>query len=146
MAHIKKDVFVNMPLQQVFDMIYDFESIPKWMVGMEEVRNISPGERGEGSSFEWTYNMTGLKFTGTSQIASLNPPQKAVIESTGGLDSTWTWTYAAEGKGTRVTCNMEYTVPGAGLGKIADKLIVERTNARNLEKSLANIKALAESG
>ncbi len=144
MAHIKKDILVNAPLQRVFDMIYDFENVPKWMVGMEEVRNISPGERGVGSSFEWTYNMVGVKFDGSSRIVSLDPPRKAVIESTGGIDSTWTWTYVAEGQGTRLTCDLEYEVPGAGLGKIADKLVVERTNAKNLEKGLENIKALVE--
>jgi uncharacterized membrane protein len=144
MAHIKKDILIHAPVQQVFDMVYDFESIPQWMVGMEKVYNISPGERGEGSAFEWVYNMAGVKFNGASRIVSLDPPRKAVITSTGGIDSTWTWTYAAEGEGTRLTCEMEYTVPGAGLGKIADKLVVERTNTKNLEKSLANIKALAE--
>jgi uncharacterized membrane protein len=144
MAHIKKDTLIHAPIRQVFDMVFDFESIPQWMVGMEKVHNISPGERGEGSAFEWVYNMAGVKFDGVSRIVSLEPLRKAVIASTGGIDSTWTWTYAAEGEGTRLTCEMEYTVPGAGLGKIADKLVVERTNAKNLEKSLANIKALAE--
>ncbi len=144
MAQIRRDILINAPLQQVFDMIYDFESIPKWMVGMEEVRNISPGERGQGSTFEWTYNMTGIKFSGSSRIVALDALQKAVVESTGGIDSTWTWTYAAEGAGTRLACALEYTVPGSGLGKIADKLVVERTNAKNLEKSLENIKALTE--
>jgi uncharacterized membrane protein len=146
MAHINKDILINAPLDQVFDMIYDFESIPKWMVGMEEVHNISPGERGEGSTFEWTYNMAGIKFAGTSRVISLDPPRQAILESTGGIDSTWTWTYAAEGEGTRLTCDLEYTVPGGGLGKIADRLVVERANAKSMEESLANIKALAEGG
>jgi hypothetical protein len=35
-------------------------------------------------------------------------------------------------------------VPGGGLGKIADKLVIERMNADNLEKSLANMKAILE--
>lgn len=145
MAHIKKDILINVPLQQVFDSLYDFESIPQWMVGMEKVHNISSGERGAGSSFEWTYNMVGVKFDGSSRIVSLEPLREAVVESIGGIDSTWTWTYATEGEGTRLTCDMEYHVPGAGLGKIADKLVVERTNTKNMEKSLAKLKALLES-
>jgi uncharacterized membrane protein len=146
MTRIKKDILISVPLQQAFDMFYNFENMPKWMVGMEEVRNISPGERGEGSSFEWTYNMMGVKFNGSSHIVSLDPPRKAVVESKGGIDSTWTWTYAAEGEGTRLTCDLEYTVPGSGLGKIADRLVVERSNAKNLEQSLADLKALVEGG
>jgi hypothetical protein len=33
-------------------------------------------------------------------------------------------------------------MPGGALGKIVDKLVVERMNARNLEASLENLKAL----
>jgi hypothetical protein len=35
-------------------------------------------------------------------------------------------------------------MPGGGLGKIADKLVVERMNTSNLEKSLENLKAYFE--
>jgi hypothetical protein len=35
-------------------------------------------------------------------------------------------------------------MPGGGLGKIADKFVVERMNISNLEKSLENLKTLVE--
>jgi len=35
-------------------------------------------------------------------------------------------------------------MPGAALGKVLDKLVVERMNAKNLEKSLSNLKSLVE--
>jgi uncharacterized membrane protein len=52
----------------------------------------------------------------------------------------------AEGDSTRVDLTFDYEMPGGGLGKIADKLVVERTNDKNAETSLANLKALAEGG
>ena len=40
--------------------------------------------------------------------------------------------------------SFEYEMPGGGVGKLVDRLLAERMNAQNLEKSLENLKALAE--
>ena len=50
-----------------------------------------------------------------------------------------------EGQGTRVTMRFEYEMPGGGVGKLFDRLVVERMNAQNLERSLENLKRLLES-
>lgn len=39
---------------------------------------------------------------------------------------------------------MEYTVPGSVLGKVADRLIIERMMERNMIHSLDNLKLLME--
>jgi hypothetical protein len=39
---------------------------------------------------------------------------------------------------------VDYEVPGKLLGKIADRLIVERVNANAAENVLANLKAICE--
>ncbi|UCC89144.1 MAG: hypothetical protein JSV81_07510, partial [Anaerolineales bacterium] len=53
-------------------------------------------------------------------------------------------TYTTEGESTRFTMLLENQMPGGGMGKVLDRLLVERMNAQNLEKSLANLKALVE--
>jgi uncharacterized membrane protein len=52
--------------------------------------------------------------------------------------------FEPEGEGTRVTLGFEYEMPGGGVGKLVDRLVIERMNAQNLEKSLENLKALVE--
>ncbi len=37
---------------------------------------------------------------------------------------------------------LEYTVPGKLLGKVADRLIIERMMERNMENTLENLNAL----
>jgi uncharacterized membrane protein len=49
-----------------------------------------------------------------------------------------------EETGTRFTLKFDYEMPGGGVGKVVDKLVVERMNTKNLEESLENIKALVE--
>jgi len=46
--------------------------------------------------------------------------------------------------GTRFTLKFDYEMPGGGVGKLVDKLFVERMNAKNLEESLENMKTLVE--
>jgi ligand-binding SRPBCC domain-containing protein len=65
-------------------------------------------------------------------------------QMSGMMVGTQEWSYTPEGGQTRLTALVEYEMPGGALGKIADKLVVERMNTRNLEKSLENLKALVE--
>ena len=47
---------------------------------------------------------------------------------------------------TAVNYTIEYTIPGSFLGKVLDKLYVERQNTKDTEQMLTNLKALAEGG
>jgi hypothetical protein len=128
----------------VFGLAFYPERTSEWLVGMSEVRDISPGEVGVGTTYHYTFQMAGVKLNGKATFLEFDPPHKAVVQTEGGAESVWTWTYEAQGDGTLLTCAIEYTIPGAALGKIADKLIVERTNANSLEQSLKNIKGIVE--
>jgi carbon monoxide dehydrogenase subunit G len=144
MTRIEKSIFINASREQVFDLAYHPERTPEWLVGMSEVRDVSPGKVGVGTTYHWTFHMAGVKLNGKTTFLEFDPPNKAVIKTEGSAESIWTWTYEAQGDGTLLTCAVEYTMPGAALGKIADKLIVERTNANSLEQSLKNIKSIVE--
>jgi len=144
MTRIEKSISINASREQVFDLAYYPERTSEWLVGMSEVRDISPGEVGVGTTYHYTFQMAGVKLSGKTTFLEFDPPHKAVVKTEGGAESVWTWTYEAQGDGTLLTCAIEYTIPGAALGRIADKLIVERTNAHNLEQSLKNIKGIVE--
>jgi uncharacterized membrane protein len=55
-----------------------------------------------------------------------------------------TWDLKPENGGTLVTMEEEYTVPGSVLGKVVDRLIFEKMNARDMHSSLENLKLLIE--
>ena len=65
--------------------------------------------------------------------------ERTVTRSTGGIESTVTWTYQPESGGTRVTFNSEYTVPVPLLGKLAERYIV-KANESETELVLSNLK------
>jgi uncharacterized membrane protein len=55
------------------------------------------------------------------------------------------WFYTPEEEGIRVNCRFEYDMPGGSIGQAVNKLVVERMNVQNLEKSLENLKTVVES-
>jgi uncharacterized membrane protein len=62
----------------------------------------------------------------------------------GMITGTNRWVYSPAGDDTQVTATLEYELPGGGIGQAINKLLVEKMNAENLEKSLSNLKAVVE--
>jgi uncharacterized membrane protein len=71
--------------------------------------------------------------------------QGQTIKMDGMITGSNRWRYGPEGSGTRVTATFDYEMPGGGVGQMLNKLVVEKMNAENLEKSLQNLKSLVES-
>jgi carbon monoxide dehydrogenase subunit G len=144
MATIKRRFVVNAPIERVFAFLADHANDSQWLPGMVDSRN-SAGE-GTGYRWEWTYKMTGISFDGTGRVTEHNPPHRHVVETQGGVMSTWAWTLESEGAETRVLLEMEYTVPLAAVGKIAEKLLLKQ-NEKAADEGLANLqRILAEPG
>jgi hypothetical protein len=66
-----------------------------------------------------------------------------VVESKGGIASTWTWMFAPEEGGTKVNLTVEYTIPVPVLGKLGEALILKQ-NEREADTAMANLKAKLE--
>ena len=96
-----------------------------------------------GHSFRWTYKMAGMRLEGATEDTEVIANQRVVSKSKGGVDSTITWTLQPEGKGTKVTFEVDYTVPIPLLGKLAESVIV-KVNEQEAVTILANLKARME--
>ncbi len=141
MAKLEQSITINAPVEKVFNYVQDANNFLEWMASMTNVRDIT-GE-GVGSKFKWTYKMIGVPFNGESEVKELVPDQRLVIQSSGGVASTWTYTFKEENDQTEINLGIEYTIPVPILGKMGEKLVLGR-NERELEISLLNIKERME--
>lgn len=66
------------------------------------------------------------------------------VDSDNGEPSYWEWTFDESDGKTTVTAKIEYTIPGSIIGAALDKLMIERQNAKLVQQSLDNLKALSE--
>ena len=138
MATFKDSIFINAPVEKVFEYHTDPRNNPEYWPSFDEVKDVEDLPTG-GTKFGWVYKMAGVKFEGTSETTEFIPNQRYSLESKGGIESTFVYEYKPEGEGTRVSVEVKYTVPVPVLGKLAETIIV-RMNEREGKTTLANLK------
>ncbi len=140
MAHIERSIRIGAPIDVVDDYMTQIARLPEWYSNMVEVRNASAERIATGVTYDWTFQMVGMRFDGKTRYTDVVRKERTRLETEGGIPSKWDWRFASEGDATQVSVTVDYTVPGKLLGRIADKLFIERRNVRDLEHALANLK------
>jgi uncharacterized membrane protein len=142
MPKIEKSINVNAPVEKVFSYMAEPTHLPEIWPNLKNVRDVIRAE-GKVTSYHWTYRMAGIPFEGEAKIIESVPNQRVVVQNSGGIPSTFVWTYQPEDGGSQVTVEVEYTVPSALLGKLA-KSFLTKQNEYDAEKVLTNLKAKME--
>ena len=143
MTTLERSVVINATPAAIDAVTSDAGRLPEWYAGIQEAR---PDDQYPqvGGVVDTVYKAVGISFKIKMTSEAYQPGQSMRIAMAGMITGTNQWTYQPEGDGTRVTAIFEYEMPGGGVGQVVNKLLVERMNAENLEKSLANLKALVE--
>lgn len=142
MAKIEKSILISAPVERVFAFMAMPENLPEIWPSLQEVRNVQPLPNG-GYSYDWTYKMAGIRFEGHADWTEFIKDQRIVDHNESGIPSTFVWTYQAEDSGTRVAVSVDYSIPGAALGKLAEP-VIHKMNEHEAETILANLKARME--
>ena len=119
------------------DTVNGMECVPS----LTNVRGITG--QGVGKRWRWTYKMMGLPLKGEAEVIEHIPNLRCVAKTTGGILSTWTWTFKANAGGTRLHLSIEYTIPVPVLGKVGERLVL-RLNEREIALAIANLKEILE--
>jgi len=148
MAFLQKGVVIRAPLEEVYAVARNPNRWPVWFVGMSEIEKLE-GEGEVGTVAEFGYMMAGIRFPVTVEVLEDHIDEEGARwkgKIGGPLAGEQTWVYTPKDGQTEVAVDMEYTVPGKALGKIANRLIIERTQERSLVQTLENLKILCEGG
>ncbi len=147
MAHLTESLFINAPVARVDEIVRDPHQWPNFWVGMSEPDRID-GDGGAGTKVEFDLHMLGVSMHETEET----------VEERHNPDGSTDWRWKFEGstsgslschhqpdkEGTTITTDFEYNLPGSVLGKIADRLLIEKLQSRDFRHSLENLKLLAE--
>jgi len=142
MMTLRQSVDIDAPPEVVFAYVTDLSTLAEWIPAMVETRD-SIGE-GEGRQYEWTYKLAGMLFSGESVVIEEVPNRRSVHQSIGAVRSTWTLQVEPRDDGSRFILDVAYEVPVPVLGRLAERIILER-DRRDLEAALANVKGILES-
>jgi carbon monoxide dehydrogenase subunit G len=146
MAQMKKSILIHAPVEKVYAVARDPKRWTTWFEGMSEIKELT-GEGEVGTVAKFSYAMTGMSFPVTVEVVEEHISSDGATwqgKIGGPLAGEQTWTYTPKNGDTEVTVDMKYTVPGKALGKIADRLIIERTQERSADQTMKNLKAICE--
>ncbi len=142
MARFHKSIEIKAPVSKVYSFIEDPNNGPEVMTNLIEVKDVKGS--GVGSHYKWTWSMAGMKFKGENTYIEDVPNKRIVINSKGGIESTWTYNFESRGDVTILDLDIDYKIPVPVLGKLAEKLLLKR-NEREGDTNLMNLKDRLES-
>ncbi len=138
MAKITREILINAPVEKVFEYHSNPMNQPEYWPSMLEVKDIEE-QPGGGRNYNWVYKMAGIRLNGSTETTEFVENERIVTKSSGGVESTFTYTYKPEGEGTRLTMELEYVVPVPVIGKLAEGFIL-KTNEREADTVMGNLK------
>ena len=124
MAKVDKEVWIEAPLDKIFDYVSYPNNMPEFWPSLVEIKDLHTLPNG-GYSAQWVYKMLGLRFEGKAVYTRISPNEFFVIKTKGGIKSTIVWTFRSREDKTRVTFTVDYTVPIPLLGKLAETIITK---------------------
>ena len=108
MARIDKSIDVNVPLHAAYNQWTQFEDFPRFMEGVEQVRQI------DDTTLEWRARIAGVETSWRTRIVDQVPDQRISWVSTSGARNDGTVTFSSLGASrTRVNLVVEVEPEGS---------------------------------
>ena len=147
MAHLLQEFHIGVSSERLDEIVKDPHNWPTFWVGMSDPERVF-GDGSPGTKAEFTQLMMGMKLRIVDRT----------VEERHNPDGSTDWRWQFEGSmsgelschhqptdtGIDVKTTFDYTIPGSILGKVADRVFLEKRVRRDFEDSMDNLKLFAE--
>lgn len=148
MAHLTKTMDIDVPVARLNEIVRDPHQLARFWVGMSDPDRVF-GDGGPGTKVETTILFMGMHMRLTERTVEERHNEDGSTDWRWQMEGALTGSIACHhqprGESTQITTEFDYAMPGSVLGKVADRLLVEKRMRRDFENSLENLKLLAES-
>ena len=145
MAYCERGIFINAPIEKVFDYAAEPDNVPKWVRSCIEIWERSEGPVAVGTTYrELAAVPGGRKIKCINKVTELNRPHKFVQETENGIRLTIVCKLKSKNGGTLFTMSGDWTMGGKFLTILLDKLFMGRWMIRNFDGSLEDLKKQVE--
>ena len=148
MPTIHLETFIRAPVELCFDLSrsVDVHMASTDHTGERAVAGVTTGMMNLNDEVTWEAKHFWMRQRLTSRITAMERPRMFVDEMQRGAFKRWhhTNTFEARGEGTLMIDDARYASPLGLLGRIADRLFLEKYMTRLLQARNAHIKKVAE--
>ena len=101
---------IKFPPDVVFEYVSNLDNTTKWLPGVMQVDKLTDGPVSVGTRYRETRQVADRKGHVDMEVTGFDPPRRfATSFDQGGYDTTYSYSFAADGSGTKVTlvCELE---------------------------------------
>jgi len=143
MAEIHKTATIDARADELFELIADPQNLPRFVPNVSDVVDVRQTDEHVGDSYRVIYKVLGVTFDEKFTTTEHAPPKRLVASFEGGMSGSFRWTLEDLGSQTRLSIDIDYSMPGGALGAAVDSLLLERVNEKSMEGMLKNLGRLA---
>ncbi|MEA3200401.1 MAG: Polyketide cyclase / dehydrase and lipid transport [Thermoplasmata archaeon] len=113
-THVERHGLVRAPPAAVYALITDFDASKTWLSGVTDSRLDTPGPVKAGTRFTQKRTTMGKASDVVGTVTKAEAPRLLVLDirRDGKPAGVATWTLTPEGPGTRVSCAIDFQLPG----------------------------------
>lgn len=134
---ITTSIDIRRPAEAVWPWLVDWESLPRWMTEMRDVRVLGDRREGVGVEAVATIRVAGITTTDPIVVTTWEPPAVLEIEHRGWVAGVGTMELAPIEHGTNLFWRESLVPPWGVLGRLGLRLyrpLLARTFVRDLER------------
>ena len=143
MSRVAKSAVITNKADQIMNYIADVKNHPAFIGPLKSIANVNGDPKKPGTSWDWTFVMGGVEFSGRAETVSFDGGKKVSYKTTTGLQSTFTYSAEPQGNGVKVTVDVTYDVPNTLLSKMQAG-VVEKLNEAEGSRAVENLKAILD--
>ena len=146
MTKMSKYIEIEASPEKVFAFMTDTKKLNEIAKGDVEFIQTSAGPWGVGTTLHWVSKQSGSPMEADFEIIEFEKNKKATMRTVKASKLKLQQTCAVEptAKGTKLTYIAEYTMPYSILGKLVDKLKVQKDVEKSIDRQLTDGKKALE--
>jgi uncharacterized membrane protein len=143
MSRVVKSAVINGNADQIMNYIADVKNHPAFIGPLKSVANIDGDPKKPGTSWDWTFMMGGVEFSGRAETVRFDSGKVFSYKTTTGVQSTFTYSAEPQGGGVKVSVDVTYEVPQTLLSRMQTS-VVEKLNDAEGSRAVENLKAILD--
>lgn len=143
MSRVEQFVLLDCEPEKVIEYIADVGNHPAFIGALKSVSNLSGDPQRPGTTWDWTFVMAGVEFSGKAETVSYSPGRKFSYRTTTGIRSTFVYSVEPADGGSRLKVAVDYEVPESLLGRVGAS-VVEKVNDAEGVRAMENIKVILD--
>lgn len=99
----RDSLYIDAPVRRVFDFLADPRNFA--LVAPDQIRftQVVVTDTGVGTRYAWSTSVAGIRLHGSDVFTEYIPDRLITDRSSSALEGDWTYSFAPEGPGTRLT-------------------------------------------